>query len=198
MKQAEFSPDLEAKAEAHLLQVGVAITHSRQVARLARQLFEEAAERLALPGEAVHLLVAAAYLHDVGLVLGRKSHHKASRDFVLKVAWPGLSERTRRLLANLVRYHRKALPSDSHSLFKKLSAADKQLVRKLAALLRVADGLDRAHDSAVEKVRLKPYRGKYHLVIEGKGPLEYDQAGAQRKVDLLQQELKAPVQVEIL
>jgi len=73
-------------------------------------------------------------------------------EFILGLANVIPDERERILIASVARYHRKAEPDDSHPFFERLSPEDRETVRKLAAILRIADGLDWTHSSVVQGV----------------------------------------------
>jgi exopolyphosphatase / guanosine-5'-triphosphate,3'-diphosphate pyrophosphatase len=117
--------------------------HEAQVAALALQLFDGLSELHHFePGER-DVLFAAALLHDVGRAISPSAHHKHGAYVVRNAGLPGWRAEELELIAALVRYHRKSLPKPSHPEW---AAADPETRRKivgLAALLRVADGLDR-------------------------------------------------------
>lgn len=64
----------------------------------------------------------------------------------------GFTDREIELIAQVARYHRKGRPADKHPEFAALSSEDQDRVRAMVCLLRVAIGLDRNHDGAVERV----------------------------------------------
>ncbi|MGP1271954.1 MAG: Ppx/GppA phosphatase family protein [Phycisphaerales bacterium] len=101
------------------------------------------------------VLEAAAILRDVGYLVNYSKHHKHSYHLILNADLPGHSHHERALVATVARYHRKAKPSASHPEFVGLSPDDQMRVRRLAAVLRVADGLDRTHAQDVQSVRLE-------------------------------------------
>jgi exopolyphosphatase/guanosine-5'-triphosphate,3'-diphosphate pyrophosphatase len=100
--------------------------------------------------QARFLLQAAALLHDIGWIEGQKGHHKTSLYLILNAPSLPFDERERRIIGSIARYHRRALPKDKHDHFAALSPVDQYRVTILAALLRVADGLDRTHRNVVE------------------------------------------------
>jgi len=55
----------------------------------------------------------------------------------------------RLIIGAVARFHRAALPSGTHDHYARLKPAARRTVRWLAALLRVADGLDDTHQSLV-------------------------------------------------
>lgn len=125
--------------------------HCEQVARLAGLLFDQLARDSALvpdlgsdPRER-DILVAAAILHDVGILVEYERHHKHSRVMILHADLPGFTPREIDLISQVARYHRRAEPTPKHAPFAVLSPSDQALVTRLAAILRVADGLDRTH-----------------------------------------------------
>lgn len=127
--------------------------HSRQVTRLALELFDGLRPLHGLGGEERLLLQCAGLLHDIGWMEGQKAHHKTSLRLILSEGLMPLDERERSIVGSVARYHRKALPDEEHGHFAALSEADRQVVRVLAGVLRVADGLDRTHTDAVRALR---------------------------------------------
>lgn len=130
--------------------------HAEHVALLAGSLLSALADqrpfREALRHEprAAMLLEAACVLHDLGTIVGYAKHHKHSRDIILSSDIQHLSRRDLLVLANIARYHRRIGPRKNHSAFAALAPRDQHLVRVLAGVLRVADGLDRSHQALVK------------------------------------------------
>ncbi len=139
--------------------------HSEHVARLAVRIFDQLAEQL--PDAAGHwaaaehrdLLRAAAILHDVGMLLGIRRHHKHSYDMIEHARLPEWTRREIELIANIARYHRRSLPHASHPGFRMLGDDDQRLVAHLAGVLRIADGLDRDHRQSVTDVVVRAEDG---------------------------------------
>jgi putative phosphoesterase len=124
--------------------------HTHHVTELSMRLFDELQPLHRFGAEERFWLQCGALLHDIGWIEGQKGHHKTSRDLTLDASDMPFSERERLIIASIARYHRGALPKDSHDHFAALSPVDQYRVTILAALLRVADGLDRTHRSVVE------------------------------------------------
>ncbi len=100
------------------------------------------------------LLQFAGLLHDVGAAVAQSAHHKHSLYIIRNAEIEGFTQHELELMANVARYHRKALPSDHHVEYTSLGDGDRRLVRRLGALLRLADGLDLDHFQVIEAVRL--------------------------------------------
>lgn len=127
--------------------------HSANVTLLALRLFDELLQLHGLGQTERRLLLAAALLHDIGYAIGGiQRHHKNARKLILSREMPGFSGVEREMVACIARYHRKALPSKSHKAFNTLSEEQQRVVEKLAAILRVADGLDRGQWGNVQDV----------------------------------------------
>lgn len=171
-----------ACAEELLAGVGVEVGHCRQVARLAVALFDQTASLHGLDRKARTLLACAGLLHDIGVSVTYQRHHKHSRDLILAASLPALTPREKLIVANLARYHRKGHPSPEHAHFARLAAADRELVRMLAALLRIADGLDRTHNDAVTAVEASETApGHWRITVEGRGALSEELWAAREK-----------------
>lgn len=128
--------------------------HGEQVRRIAKVLFDELRPLHGLDEHLGGVLQVAALLHDIGEVVHRKSHHKHSEYLILNGRIPGLESPDREIAAAVARGHRKSEPSESkHQTYATLDKAGKEQVRKLAALLRIADGLDADHRQRILAVR---------------------------------------------
>ena len=126
--------------------------HVEHVRYLALQLFDQLAGELGCRSEERALLEAASLLHDVGQLVSYRKHHKHSYQLLMHAERLGLPARDRALVALISRYHRRTGPRRKHPEFAALPPGDQELVRRVSALLRVADGLDRGHTAAVETV----------------------------------------------
>jgi exopolyphosphatase/pppGpp-phosphohydrolase len=130
--------------------------HARQVMRLSTQLFEATLPLHHLDKSALRLLERAALLHNAGMLIEKRRHHKHSFRLIKETALPDVTDEDRHEIACIARYHRRALPSEDHKEFAILSATARKRVAYLAALLRVADALDYGHDSCVLHLAANP------------------------------------------
>jgi exopolyphosphatase/guanosine-5'-triphosphate,3'-diphosphate pyrophosphatase len=165
---------------AERLQVDLA--HGQRVAALASQLLERLRPFHPFPEDAGELLAAAAALHEAGLIISPRAHHKHSLYLIQHAGLRGFSHDQVDLIANVARYHRRGTPKSSHPAFAALDKGSQELVGKLSAILRVADGLDRSHQQSAHLVQLLPEEGGYQLILEGGSDL--DIWGAEEKSDL--------------
>ena len=134
---------------------GVPLRHARKVARLANDLFLGFQNAHRLPAHYGRLLEAAAYLHDSGHYVSDTRHHKHSYYLVANSDLPGFTLNERELIANLCRYHRKALPTPEHGNLQLLDAEGQRAVAYLIPLLRMADSLDRSHGQRIRSVECR-------------------------------------------
>lgn len=182
---------LPAAARRVAIDAGYEHDHSEHVAALALALLSDLADvdrvRDALKGEleAPEILESAGVLHDIGVPIDYERHHKVARR-VVELAWfPGASPRLRAIIANIARYHRKSLPTPDHEPFARLPRRDQAIVRALAGVLRVADGLDRTHTGAVHGVRVRITPSLIEITAEGATSGDANIKAAQKKSDLL-------------
>jgi exopolyphosphatase/guanosine-5'-triphosphate,3'-diphosphate pyrophosphatase len=142
--------------------------HSRLVADLAVSLFDQTRALHGFGAEERELLYFSGLLHDVGAAVAQSAHHKHSLYIIGNADLAGFTERERRLMANIARYHRKALPAGHHGEYMALSDEDRRLVRRLGSLLRMADALDLDHYQVVEQATLVPSEDGYDLELEAR------------------------------
>jgi len=134
--------------------------HALQVANMAEKIFDELAPIYDLERRERTLLSAAALLHDVGYHISHESHHKHSLYLIKHSEMTGFSEAEKSIIANIARYHRKALPKPTHTDYIGLPENDREMVDRLSSILRIADGLDRGYENRVKQVRINQGKKK--------------------------------------
>lgn len=158
--------------------------HARQVARLALRLFDDLTLLHGLGELEREWLEAAALLHDIGWSRSNAEHHKESGRLILKADLIGWLDEERQVIANIARYHRKAAPKETHKSFAALSETAQTVVAKLAAILRIADGLDRSHHNVVESVTCRIDHDVVRLELFCRREIGFELFGFEKKRDL--------------
>lgn len=132
------------------------VEHAEQVARLAGEIFLKTRGILHVyPEDIGHLLWSAAMLHDVGMFIGRNGHHKHSYYLIKNGGLLGHSQEEVDLIASIARYHRGSEPKDSHEAFASISPNERRMVSEMAAILRIAEALDRSHRQVVQRLEFE-------------------------------------------
>ncbi len=162
------------------------VEHGRTVAALAGRIFEQLATPLDLPAGDRLLLECAARLQDVGYVINYDQHHKHSYHLIRNSRLPGLRPHDLELIANVARYHRGALPKKKHENLSRLAADDQRRVQRLAAILRIAGGLDRSRSQQVRDVLASVDDGRAVLEVVADQEPQVDIWGAERRTDLFE------------
>lgn len=155
-KDLKTHKDPRSKSVLELLErYNTNVEHALHVAKLACSIFRQSKEILHdLPDDTEHLLWSAAMLHDIGTFISRKGHHKHSYYLILHSGLLGHSEEEVGMIASIARYHRGTKPSEMHEAWYKLDESDKNIVKPLAAILRIAEALDRSHRQVIEDVQV--------------------------------------------
>lgn len=167
--------------------------HSRHVADLALSLFDQTTHLHDLDAADRELLDYAALLHDVGWSVAQSGRHKHSLYIVRNAEIAGFSRHELLVMGNVARYHRKALPAQHHSDYTMLDERDRRRVRRLGALLRVADGLDQDHFQVVEAVRVHERNGRVDLRLDARDEPRLSLGAAERNADLFEAEFGLPL-----
>lgn len=128
------------------------IEHGLHVANYVRMLFLGLESLHGLSPVWLQRLLLAAQYHDIGSIDAEKSHHKHSYTRIRSDAGILIDGEDREMVSLLARYHRRALPSQGHSEFAKLSMNDQEELCKAASLLRMADALDYNHQGMIKQV----------------------------------------------
>lgn len=162
--------------------------HVQHVASLAVHLFDELEDLHGLGDQDRFLLEAASHLHDIGWSVARegKGHHRESARLIRGHAWKNFSLDTTGLIALVARYHRKSLPTLEHEEFAALAPAERRRVQQLAALLRIADGLDRSHQQYISHLSAEIFPGRVTVHLIANRPATREVAAATKKSDLAQ------------
>jgi exopolyphosphatase/guanosine-5'-triphosphate,3'-diphosphate pyrophosphatase len=171
--------------------------HGQQVARLALQLFAELAEAElhTLGDRERRILLAAAVLHDIGQFVGYRGHHKHTLYLLLNSELPGFSPHEMELVANVARYHRKSEPAPRHESFARLGSDDQRTVTQLAAILRLADALDREHRQLVTALQARVQGRELELRLVGRGDLLIERWLIRRKGELFSRVFKLKLRI---
>jgi exopolyphosphatase/guanosine-5'-triphosphate,3'-diphosphate pyrophosphatase len=160
--------------------------HQRTVARLAIALFERLAGMHELAPSDRDILYAAAILHSIGRFVAESANHKHSAYLIRSSPLPGWREDERELVAQVARYYRKAMPKPNHLEFAALQPAEKHRVEVLAAILRIADGLDERELGVVADVTVRREDGRIAIVAQAEGDVSGELGAAMFKADLFE------------
>lgn len=189
-----FSQPLTAEQEATLktvLQLAQACDyprpHTHQITRLALRLFDDLFEWHQMGPQERFWLHCAALLHDIGWIEGEKAHHKATLNIILNSPILTMSQNERLLIGSIARYHRRALPDPKHDHFAALSEPEQKMVSILAAILRVADGLDAMDLSRVQDASARISAQKITITYQAARRAVEEEARTIEKSDLLRE-----------
>jgi exopolyphosphatase / guanosine-5'-triphosphate,3'-diphosphate pyrophosphatase len=163
-------------------------SHGRRVAQFCQIIIDALIPHYAFGPRDPLLLRAAGILHDIGDYVRYDSHHKHSHYLIENSDLIGFSQEERTVVANIARYHRKSLPDLTHANFAELSKPNRDRVRKLAAILRIADALDREHLGKVESLRARligPVSARELELTLGGAERDLEEWTAHAKSDLL-------------
>jgi len=168
--------------------------HSKQVAKLALQLFDELKPYHDLGEKEREWLEYACLMHDIGYHISHHRHHKHALYLILNADLKGFTQEEIEIMAHVARYHRRSIPKKRHELYMQLSDFQKDRIKKLSGLLRVADGLDRSHFQSVKHMNVMV--GKtIQLTIKTKDNPELEIWGATRKKELFEWMFDRPLEI---
>jgi len=160
--------------------------HEQQVTRLVLMLFDRLQPLHGLGHRERVLLEAAALVHDIGMKVSDKRHHKHSYEMIKKHRFLMWRPEEVDMIALMARYHRKADPSVDHAEFAALPERERTALRKLAGILRVADGLDRAHLSTVQDLDVTYDSNVICIKLHAYRDCGTEMWGAERKAQLFE------------
>jgi exopolyphosphatase/guanosine-5'-triphosphate,3'-diphosphate pyrophosphatase len=185
------SPNVDEQINRFTEACGVDLMHSRQVAKLAGEIYAGLAAIYDLPASDRRLLEAAARMQDVGYLISYQGHHKHSYHLILHSRLEAFEPEELELIANVARYHRGSEPKKKHEAFAGLSGEDRKRVRHMAAVLRLAGGLDRSHNQIIKAVDVSGSPGQIELTVHAAEYPEVDLWACRRRAEMFQSEFNA-------
>ena len=196
IQRIEQYPDIRRRSVIELAQrCHYAAEHAQQVARLALALFDQTRAAHGLNDRAREWLEMAAQLHDIGEHISYERHHRHSYYLVKNGGLRGFEPDEVELLALVARYHRRGAPKKAHDTFAALPRPMRTTVRWLAAMLRLAESLDRSRAQLVESVTLQQRARECRLRVTGRDDFELELWAAQRNTGPLERELGRAIRV---
>jgi exopolyphosphatase/guanosine-5'-triphosphate,3'-diphosphate pyrophosphatase len=172
--------------------------HAEHTAKLAGMLFDSLTDVHKFGDEERDLMEAAALLHDIGHHISYSRHHKHTYYLIKNSDLPGFDEHEVELIANIARYHRKALPSDKHQPFKEMSKEDRRKVQLLGGIVRMADACDRRHVQAVQGIKARVSDDKIAVKLTAADTAEVEKwLIEERAADLFEAAFRKKVTVEV-
>ena len=179
--------DVRARSIDRLLRRGNAeVLHATHVARLALEIFDRTHALHQLSATEREWLQYGALLHDIGCHIGYAKHQRHSYYLITHGDLTGFSADEVEVLASIARYHKGSGPKERHENWRRLDPYLRPVVEKLAAIVRVADGLDRSHRQLVTGVTCRVRARRVELTAEARGDCEPELTEARRKANLFE------------
>ena len=131
-------------------------SHPKEVRRIALMIFDEVSRKIfEMPQSEKKYLESAALLHDIGYFKEAKGHNKHSMKMIVKEGLKEFSPLETKIIACIARYHRGSLPDkEEHEIYNTLEKHERKIVKRLGGILKLADGLDKAHKSIIKNIKI--------------------------------------------
>jgi exopolyphosphatase/guanosine-5'-triphosphate,3'-diphosphate pyrophosphatase len=198
IKKVERYPDVRRRSIVELGErCGYWSEHARQVAQLALSIFDQTRAVHKLGDREREWLEYAALLHDIGVHISYERHHRHSYYLIKNGDLRGFNPDEIEIIALIARYHRQATPKKSHEGYAPLKGSMRRTVRTLAAMVRLAEGLDRSHSQALAGIDVFPRGDDYLMRLRTAGDAELELWAAHRHVGALEGVLERPVRFEV-
>lgn len=198
IRKVERYPDVRRRSVIELGErCGYWSEHAQQVARLALNIFDQTRSVHAMGDREREWLEFAALLHDIGVHISYERHHRHSYYLVKNGDLRGFSPEEIEVIALIARYHRQATPKKAHEGYGTLSGPLRRSVKALAAMVRLAEGLDRSHAQALGGIDLFPRGDDYLARLRTAGDAELELWAAHRHASPLEAVLGKPIRFEV-
>ena len=171
--------------------------HAGQVCKLSLLLYDALSDLHQLGKSERVLLQATAIMHDVGYDVRLDNHQKGSRDLIATSKLDGFSERQLAVMACIARYHGKRKPKLDDKIYRDLPKKSQTVVDRLAAILRIADALDRSHIRSVEMLLVERHPDIVRIIALQRTSNDNDIEAAKRKGDWFEQVFNINLQIVV-
>jgi exopolyphosphatase / guanosine-5'-triphosphate,3'-diphosphate pyrophosphatase len=171
--------------------------HARHVSQLALSIFDQTRAVHKLGDREREWLEYGALLHDAGVHISYERHHRHSYYLIKNGELRGFDPQEIEIIALLARYHRQATPKKAHDGYGVLKSGLRRTVRTLAAMLRLAEGLDRSHAQVVTALDVVPRGNGYLIRLRAAGDAELELWAAHRHGAPLEDVLQRPLRFEV-
>lgn len=161
-------------------------SHSEEVARLALKLFDETHGLHQLARVEREWLHYGGLLHDIGRSVGFSRYHKHSYYLITQGGLTGFASEEVEVLASIARYHKGQAPKETHDNWRALDPYLRPVVEKLAALLRIADALDRSHRQPIASVTARIRSRRVEFELAARADCEAELTAARKKANLFE------------
>lgn len=166
--------------------LGVDYAHAQQVMKLSLLLFDHLQSWHQCTSRERLLLQISSLLHDIGALKNQDNHHIYSKEMILEKMNKQVSLRERVMIALVAYYHRREHPSVTDKDFLYLPDYHKKVVEKLSAILRIAEGLDRSHQSYITNIAVVPQKEFLEIQLESSQEIVVEIQTALKKADLFE------------
>ena len=194
--QADRIPDVRRRSTIELAErCNYVAVHAQQVARLALALFDQTRAQHGLTDREREWLEYAAFMHDLGTHISYPRHHRHSYYLIKNGDLRGFEPDEIEVIALVARYHRRSTPKKTHEEFASLPPALRRTVRILAAILRVAENLDRSHAQIISALELQDRGSDLLLQLRTAGDAELEMWAASRNLAPFEKLVRKPVRL---
>ena len=194
---AEQYPDLRRRSVIELAErCNYSPEHSQHIATLSLRLFDTTRSIHGMTDREREWLEYAALLHDVGVHISYEKHHKHSYYLIRNGDLRGFEPLDVETIALIARYHRRAVPSLGHAEFGELPKKRRRAVRALAAMLRLAEALERSHSQVITGVTLQERDDDVLIELQTSGDAELELWAASRHAAPFERVLGKPLRLE--
>jgi exopolyphosphatase/guanosine-5'-triphosphate,3'-diphosphate pyrophosphatase len=160
--------------------------HARSVAELARKLFDQLRSHHRLDNRHEVILYVAALLHEIGMQINVRSHHKHALYIIRHSELFGLSRSELLQVGLVARYYRRASPQPTHAEYMSLDRDTRVMVSKLAAILRLATALDDTRTSRIREIDCQVDEKRLIIQVPGVRDISLEQIAMRQQAGLFQ------------
>jgi exopolyphosphatase/guanosine-5'-triphosphate,3'-diphosphate pyrophosphatase len=172
--------------------------HARQVVKLSLALFDGTRDAHGLGDREREWLEYAALLHDIGGLISYERHHRHSQYLITNGDLRGFEPEEIAIIGLVARYHRQATPKKSHADFAALPRDRRRIVRILAAILRLAEGLDRSHAQVISSLTVAAEADRLLIRVASRGDAQLERWVAERHASPLAELFDCQIGFEVV
>ncbi len=162
--------------------------HNEHLLDTACRIFDAVKKESQMTAREKLLLKVACYLHDCGKYISLTRVAECSYNIIMSTEIIGLSDTERRIIANVVKYNTEELNyyhemGSDNSIDKR----DYMTIARLAAIMRLSNGLDQSYTQKAEQMSLSKKDGRLTITVTTKENFLLEQGTFRENTDFFEE-----------
>ena len=161
--------------------------HAVAIEQYSLRIFDSMAAVHGMAKRERFLLQIACVFHDIGKHIGLRRHYLNSFHLVKSYDLLGFSDAERAMIAYVAYYHSSNPPDIASPELREFSEIQRMTISKLAAIIRIADALDRSHQQKITAIEIVVAGEELQITMKYHGNTALEEWMFEEKADFFEE-----------